>query len=149
MWIKQYARILVSKHTSVNNNKKILFRSQKKSFLDLVLSDQEKIRRRKKTTVGIQMTLLSWTLEVISGVSAFALILFISRQDTLEIIAKLLIIFNHCLYFIFIPLSYLINTEVIKAIVYAQGWLRLSKSCIPSFLQRSRQVEPEHDDNLE
>ena len=125
----------------------MIYRSQKKSFLAAVLSDQEKIKRRKKVTVSIQMTLLSWTLEVLTGISAFALILFISRDDTLETIATLLILLNHCLYFIFIPVSYLINTEVIKAIVRAHGWLILSTSCIPSFIRRSRQVEPINDNN--
>ena len=112
------------------------------------MSNKDKIVRRRKATVSIQMTMLSWSLEAISGISAFLLIFTASRDNNLEPIAVFLIMLNCCLYFILVPISYLINTEVLKAIVLAKGWFNLSKSFILSpFIQKSGQVAQEPDSN--
>ena len=104
--------------------------------------------RRRKARVSIQMTVLSWSLEVISGIISFLLIFAVSRDDKLEPFAMFLIALNLCLYFIFVPVSYLVNTEVLKALVLARGWFNLSKSIIISpFIRRSPQVAAEPDSN--
>ena len=114
------------------------------------LSKDDKILRRRKVTVSIQMTMLSWSLEAISGITAFLLIFTASRDDNLEPIAVILILLNLMLYYIFVPISYLINTEVLKALILAKGWFNWSKSFILSpFARRSAQVAPEPDNNQE
>ena len=128
---------------------KFHFRSQKKEFLQNNLSDDEKTFRRRKATISIQMTIISWTMEALTGVSAFVLILCVSRQDSLETIASFFILLNHCLYFILIPLSYLFNTQVWKAIVIAQGWFNIPTPSIPSFASWFQRIVPENNENLE
>ena len=126
------------------------FRTQNKSILKTGLSKDDKILRRRKVTVSIQMTMLSWSLEAISGITAFLLIFTASRDDDLEPIAVILILLNLMLYYIFVPISYLINTEVLKALILAKGWFNWSKSFILSpFARRSAQVAPEPDNNQE
>ena len=112
--------------------------------MKVALSDKNRLMRRRKATVSIQMTMLSWSLEVTSGITAFLLIFCLSRDDNLEAIVIFLVLLNNSLYFIFVPISYLINTEVLKAIVLAKGWFNLPKSFIlPSFIRQSPQVAPE------
>ena len=97
-----------------------------------MISEQDKIKRRRRATVSIQMTVLSWSLEVSAGALAFVLVFFASRYDSLDTFATVLALLHLLFYFIFIPSSYLISTEGWKNIVVAQGWSNLPNSGILS-----------------
>ena len=110
----------------------IFCRNQNQGFIQALITEQDKIRRRRRATVSIQMTILSWSLEVSAGALAFVLIFFASRYDSLDTFATLLALLHLVLYFIFIPSSYLISTEGWKNIVIVQGWSNLPNSGILS-----------------
>ena len=85
------------------------------------MDEATKQKRRRQDLIGIQMTVLSWGLELIAGGLVLIEVSFeMSFQDTWEsyIIPTIIILF----YSIIIPGTYLLKTENIKNIVFKKGW---------------------------
>ena len=84
------------------------------------------------------MTVLSWLLETITG-ALVVILWFCSSQDDIHDIADILMaVLYVSVTFIFIPASYLLNTDAIKDIIISQGWWKF----IRTICLRSRRVEP-------
>ena len=103
-----------------------------------MLSEASKLKRRREKMVNLQMTGLSWCLEFFAGISTVIRILVGNGPWPIKFVA---ILFDVCFNFILIPTSYLLNTEVYKSPIIANGWWQSfrKKFC----LRCTRRVEPE------
>ena len=122
----------------------LITRTQNKSFLKKALSDDYRMIRRRKYTISIQMTFTSWTLEAISGIFVLVITLFFAYDASLEIATQVFIAIHVFLYFIVIPGSYLLNTEVYKNVIFKKGW-----SIVFPCRKRRRQVAPETNEEAQ
>ena len=75
------------------------------------------------------MTLGSWMLELISGVIVMVLKFFTPHDGTLGPTTIFLILLHLFLYFVFIPGSYLLNTDVVKSFINSEGWVKSLQRC--------------------
>ena len=81
-----------------------------------MLYEETKRKRQRTKTINIQITVISWSLEFIAGL-IFILIWFIENR-------RIVIISDMVVNFILIPLVYVMNNDVNKGIIVAEGWLR-------------------------
>ena len=99
-------------------------RSESKDTILASLSENAKRKRRRKHTIGIQITVLSWFLELIGGSIIMARYLLFQNQDNKdEWTDRILALLDIALCLIPIPLSYLLNDEAIKLAIQAKGWI--------------------------
>ena len=103
-----------------------------------LLSEDSRARRSKRQVINLQMAVIAWSLEFISGL--LLLIYWFLSEDKNHQLA--LIMIDILLRFIVIPGSYLLNTEVNKALIVAEGWW---KSLRTTF--RSNKVQPSNNQN--
>ena len=75
------------------------------------------------------MSALSWFLEFLTGGVFLTKILFNDGNNT---IILYLVLFDSLLNFVIIPSSYLLNTEVIKGFIIANGWMHYLRTLFPS-----------------
>ena len=100
------------------------YRSENKETILASLSENAKRKRRRKHTIGIQITVLSWFLELIGGSIIMARYLLFQNQDNKdEWTDRILALLDIALCLIPIPLSYLLNDEAIKLAIQAKGWI--------------------------
>ena len=103
-----------------------------------LLSKDSRARRSKRQVINLQMAVIAWSLEFISGL--LLLIYWFLSEDKNHQLA--LIMTDILLRFIVIPGSYLLNTEVNKALIVAEGWW---KSLRTTF--RSNKIQPSNNQN--
>ena len=110
-------------------------RSESKDTILASLSEEAKRKRRRKHTIGIQITAVSWMLEFIGGCIVMSRFLLFQKQDGTkdEWTDRILALLDIFVCLIPIPLSYLLNDEAIKLAIQTQGWIR--------FLRRPNHVE--------
>ena len=68
------------------------------------------------------MTITSWSLELVTGAISLVNTLIFGHYDSLEIATQVLVAVHVFLYFVVIPSSYLLNTEVTKDRIVEKGW---------------------------
>ena len=96
-------------------------RRENKDFLDAVLDEATKQKRRRQDLIGIQMTVLSWSVEFTSGVLVLIEVSFAhSERETWE--SNIITTIGLFLYCIIIPGTYLLKTENLKNIIFKKGW---------------------------
>ena len=106
-------------------NIKNCFRSENKQFLQIALSETAKLKRRRIGNVNIQMTVISWLLEFFTGLGGIVMAVQSQKPDSdINFIACIWLL-DAFLNFIVIPSSYLMNNEVNKTMIIAEGWCRL------------------------
>ena len=116
----------------------LLFRSQNITSIKTGLSEYFRVRRHRKYTISIQMTVTSWSLELTTGLISLINIFFFTHDASLEITTQVLIAVHIFLYFVVIPGSYLLSTEVYRNLIFDKGW----HTVLP-FRKNKRQVAPE------
>ena len=84
------------------------------------MNERSKRRRKRNQTINIQITLLSWALELIAG-GLMLIDYFFSLHDN-EFWKSLYLVIDLLLCCVIIPGSYTINTEAIKEIIINEGW---------------------------
>ena len=102
------------------------------------------MRRRRRYTISIKMTIISWSLELVTGGISLVNTLIFGHDDSLEIATQILVAVHVFLYFVVIPSSYLLNTEIFKNRIVEQGWT----SAIPTDKRNSR-IDPIENVNEE
>ena len=106
------------------------------------LSEDMRMRRSRTYTVGLQKTAFSWSIEFITCLICLSLTIASRDPETnVDLIAGLVIV-DVFLSFIIIPcvylfFSYIVNNEIIKSLVVAEGWCRSIQCC-----KRSNRVIP-------
>ena len=91
-------------------------------MVNQLLSEESKIKRNRKTAIGIQATAISWMLELLGGMTLLFSYAFVKDREELVDLLTLLIFVG--LYFILIPLSYLLITEKYKLRILEHGWYK-------------------------
>ena len=91
-------------------------------MVNQLLSEESKIKRNRKTAIGIQATAISWMLELLGGMTLLFSYAFVKDREELVDLLTLLIFVG--LYFILIPVSYLLITEKYKLRILEHGWYK-------------------------
>ena len=87
--------------------------------MQIVLSESSKLKRRRTNKVNLQMTVISWSLEFIAGLVCLGV--NFNPESSPDLIS-IMVIFDTCLNFIIIPSTYILNDEVRKKRIIAEGW---------------------------
>ena len=122
----------------------LFYRTQLKASVKDMLSDDSQIRRQRRFTISIQMTVTSWFLELVTGVITLINSFIFAHDASLEISTQILVAIHLFLYFVVIPGSYLLSTQVYKNKVSDMGWYTV----LPSRKNR-RAVAPGSVDELQ
>ena len=91
-------------------------------MINQLLSEESKIKRNRKTAIGIQATAISWILELLGGMTLLFSYAFVKDRGELVDLLTLLIFVG--LYFILIPVSYLLIPEKHKLRILEHGWYK-------------------------
>ena len=108
-------------------------RRENRDFLEAALDEASKRKRKREDLIGIQMTVLSWSVECIFGGLVLVVVLFgLSGKETWErditkgnITSAIVMLF--CT--IIIPGTYLLKTENMKNKVFNKGWSESLREC--------------------
>ena len=107
-------------------------RSENKSTVDACLSEESKIKRHRTKTINLHMAIVSWSIEFVGGLSSlliFAIHLSPALHFILDSYGRVFLYFLPLFCnFIMIPTSYLLNTEIRKTFIIAQGWWKWFKN---------------------
>ena len=122
------------------------FREENDRFLRLALSEESKRKRRRTNKVSIQMTVLSWFLEFITGLVGVFIRIHSSNPDSDVNFVVPIIILDASINFVIIPSSYLFNNEVNKSIIIAEGWYKMFKG---RFISNKVTSSPNNVENIE
>ena len=76
------------------------------------------------------MTILTWSLELITGIVALSMYFISSHDDSLQAANIVLVLLTHFLHFIIIPSAYNLNTGVVKECILKNGWLRSLRAVV-------------------
>ena len=107
-------------------------RSENKINFDACLSEESKIKRHRTKTINLHMAIVSWSIEFVGGLSSlliFAIHLSPALHFILDSYGRVFLYFLPLFCnFIMIPTSYLLNTEIRKTFIIAQGWWKWFKN---------------------
>ena len=112
-----------------------------------MLTEEYKLKRHKQTKVSIQMTVISWSLEFLTGLLNMTA-MYISRNEETNVdVIMVIVIVDTSLNFILIPSTYVFNNEMNKTFIMAEGWWKIITRCFRS--NRVQPAAPENDYALE
>ena len=109
------------------------FRQEQESGVNELLNDNAKRRRKHTKTVNIQMSVMTWLIEFITGC---LLIILFTLDDNITIII-ILALLDSIMTFVAIPGAYILNTEIMKSKIIQNGWFRSLRT-----LRYSRRIQP-------
>ena len=119
-------------------------KSECKIVIGSILSRNSQIIRQRRKSVSIQMTIISWFIELIAGITALA-VYFVYKKPNYVIL-----LFNLVVNFIIIPGTYIVNTDACKHLILAQGWFaplkRMCNSTRVSPLQNDAENPDKYND---
>ena len=103
-------------------------KSEAQGVVSRILSETVRMRRQRRKTINIQMTIISWLIEFITGISVLAM--YFLYKEAYIVLA--LAMFNIFVSFVVIPGTYILNTEACKRFVIAHGWCTALRRMCPS-----------------
>ena len=98
--------------------------------MKLALPENARRKSNRQVNISIQMTILTWSLELITGIVALSMYFISSHDDSLQDANIFLALFTHFLHFIIIPSVYNLNTGVVKECILKNGWLRSLRAVV-------------------
>ena len=107
-------------------------RAENKETIQEMLSEDAKQRRRRTNAVNIQMTIFAWSLEFVTGLVNLAIGIKIHHPESNIDFITCMVLFDGFLNFIIIPSSYIMNNEVLKTAIMAEGWYQIIRRRILS-----------------
>ena len=117
-----------------------MFRRENRGRVAALLSEESKRKRQRINTTNIQITFVAWILEFTAGLIHLP-VRFIKDKS----IARLLIVLDIIVNFILIPIVYVLNNDVNKGIIVAEGWFQGFRKLI----SRRSTVVPEQNNEGE
>ena len=120
-----------------------MYRSQNTSFLKNALSEEYRLKRHRRFTISIQMTITSWLLEFLTGIITLSNAFIFGQDASHEMTTQILVGVHLVLYIIIIPGSYILSTEVYKALIFENGWSKL----LPS--RKKQKIAPAEIEEIE
>ena len=100
-----------------------------------MLNEEAKVKRNRSNIINIQIAFIAWLLELMAGIVCWITYLIDSK-----VASRWLGISDMALNFIFIPLSYVLNNDVNKAVIVGNGWIQ----GLGSLLRKDSEVAQEH-----
>ena len=94
--------------------------------------------------VNLQMTVFSWSLEFVTGLVFFSIVVNSNDPETNVDLISGLVIFDAFLNFLVIPSSYILNNEMSKNVIISEGWSKIFLRC-----KRSNDINPDVNENSE
>ena len=119
------------------------FRIEQESGVNELLDDNAKRRRKHTETVNIQMSVMTWLIEFITG--ALVITLFTLDDNVTMII--LIALLDNIMTCMVIPGAYILNTEIMKSKIIQNGWFRSLKPLRPSRRIQPAENEAANDPN--
>ena len=95
------------------------YRSDSREFVQRLLSEESKRKRKRSNAINIQITFITWLFEFSAGILC-AVVYFIDSK----VASRWLAFLDMTLNFILVPSSYIINNDVNKALIVAHGWIQ-------------------------
>ena len=108
-------------------------RKEQESGVNELLNENAKRRRKHTETVNIQMSVMTWLIEFITGC---LLIILFTLDDNITVII-IIGLFDIIMTFVAIPGAYILNTEIMKSKIIQNGWFRSLRPLRPS-----RRIQP-------
>ena len=101
----------------------ILFcRSESNEHVLACLSEESIRKRRRRNTIGIQITVISWLLEFFAGIINLSRYWMMQINQDSDWTDRLFLLFDTFVFMVLIPGSYLLNNEAVKLCIHAKGW---------------------------
>ena len=100
-----------------------------------MLNEEAKVKRNRSNIINIQIAFIAWLLELMAG-----LVCWITYFIDSKVASRWLGISDMALNFIFIPLSYVLNNDVNKAVIVGNGWIQ----GLGSLFRKDSEVAQEH-----
>ena len=97
----------------------ILFHFRSELLVRINLSDENRQRRNRKTSIGIKTTLIAWIVEVFGSITVLLVHISASQAVMDDQGIVWIVVF---IYFVLIPGSYLLSTDEIRGSILEQGW---------------------------
>ena len=97
-------------------------RCESKETILASLSEESKIKRRRRNKIGIQITAISWILEFLGGTIAVSRYFLFQTHHGGEWLDRLFALFDFFVCMVLVPLSYLLNDEAVKLAIEVKGW---------------------------
>ena len=122
-------------------NKKLFvsdFRSDNKETIIASLSQESILKRRRRNTIGIQITVISWMLEFFANIITVSRYFVWKNAETNEWADRWFVLLALIMSYILIPGSYLLNSEAVKLFILAQGWITFIRDNTEGLFQRNR-----------
>ena len=98
--------------------------------MKLALTESVRRKRNRQVNISIQMTILTWSLELITGIVNLVIYFVAGHDGSLQAANIVLALFTHFLHFIIIPSVYNLNTGVVKECILKNGWLRSLRAVV-------------------
>ena len=98
--------------------------------MKLTLPENARRKRNRQVNISIQMTILTWSLELITGIVHLALYFISGHDGNLQAANIVLALLTHFLHFIIIPSAYNLNNGVVKECILNNGWLRSLRAVV-------------------
>ena len=83
-----------------------------------MIMENRQERRRRTTIVNIQITFISWSMELLSGLC----LIIVRFYSTNKLLKEWLMFADVCFNFIIIPSTYILNNEVTKRVIVIENW---------------------------
>ena len=94
-----------------------------------MLTEEYKLKRHKQTKVSIQMTVISWSIEFLTGLLNMSAMYMSRDEETNVDVIAVIVIVDTLLNFILIPSTYVFNNEMNKTFIMAEGWWKIITRC--------------------
>jgi len=119
------------------------------------LSERVRMRRQRRTAINIQMTIISWLIEFITGLTILAMHFLYKEAGIFNkanipkeaIILICFAMFNIFVNFVMIPGTYILNTDACKQFVIEHGWITALRRRCHSTRVYPLQNEDQNSDN--
>ena len=98
--------------------------------MELALPENARRKRTRQVNISIQMTTMTWSLELITGMIFLSIYFISGHDDGVQAANIILALLTHFLHFIIIPSAYNLNTEVVKECIMENGWLRSLRAVV-------------------
>ena len=107
----------------------MFYRFQNKPALQAMLTEEYKLKRYKQTKVSIQMNVISWSLEFLTGLLSMTAMYLSRNEETNVDVISVIVIADTSLNFLLIPSTYVFNNEMNKTFIMAEGWWKIITRC--------------------
>ena len=97
-----------------------------------MLSEESIIKRRRRNTIGLQITIISWSLEFLASITLVSKYWILQSYHNehwnytqRQLVSNILKVLEALTILILIPSSYLLNSEANKLRIMANGWITM------------------------